>query len=376
MFVAMPLDCASPTSQPKSAVQQLNEMAAMSMEMVRAAGLGSPSTSESSQASKHGGKFEDLLSSPISVLEAFKSFREDLDVLSLDSVSEEVLADPDFLFDLSEDDMSDIGPIPSCEPLAQRLHVPAEPVKHSLAGINTAGAAPFQLPSPPMASVQSPTPRSPFEDALDSGRRSFSGFSGCSGSGSVGPGPLLDLEAIAAARSSSGSLLRPAESVGSPIATAAAAPTASAAAPQRFCGLADEAVSSMRLEDFVSSASAASAVSHINAARARAAAAVTASAAVSPQPSAAVARLERAASSLADNLQTCLARLSSSMTHKAAQPLSPLQSWTSSTIPKVVQPLTACLPFGKISVSATFIPCKPNAFSYIAPSAVATRYCL
>ena len=38
--------------------------------------------------------------------EAFATFRDDIDVLSLDTVSEEVLADADFLFDLAEADFS------------------------------------------------------------------------------------------------------------------------------------------------------------------------------------------------------------------------------------------------------------------------------
>ena len=38
--------------------------------------------------------------------EAFATFRDDIDVLSLDTVSEEILADADFLFDLAETDLS------------------------------------------------------------------------------------------------------------------------------------------------------------------------------------------------------------------------------------------------------------------------------
>ena len=38
--------------------------------------------------------------------EAFNTFRDDIDVLSLDTVSEEILGDADFLFDLAETDLS------------------------------------------------------------------------------------------------------------------------------------------------------------------------------------------------------------------------------------------------------------------------------
>ena len=38
--------------------------------------------------------------------EAFDCFRNDIDVLSLDTVSEEILGDADFLFDLAEADLS------------------------------------------------------------------------------------------------------------------------------------------------------------------------------------------------------------------------------------------------------------------------------
>ena len=37
--------------------------------------------------------------------EAFNTFRDDIDVLSLDTVSEEMLGDADFLFDLADADL-------------------------------------------------------------------------------------------------------------------------------------------------------------------------------------------------------------------------------------------------------------------------------
>ncbi len=37
--------------------------------------------------------------------EAFNTFRDDIDVLSLDTVSEEMLGDADFLFNLAEADL-------------------------------------------------------------------------------------------------------------------------------------------------------------------------------------------------------------------------------------------------------------------------------
>ena len=48
--------------------------------------------------------------------EAFNCFRDDIDVLSLDTVSEEILGDGDFLFDLAETDLS-IPCLPMDEPL-------------------------------------------------------------------------------------------------------------------------------------------------------------------------------------------------------------------------------------------------------------------
>ena len=47
--------------------------------------------------------------------EAFATFRDDIDVLSLDTVSEEILADADFLFDLAEADLS-LPCLPYAEP--------------------------------------------------------------------------------------------------------------------------------------------------------------------------------------------------------------------------------------------------------------------
>ncbi|EIE19316.1 hypothetical protein COCSUDRAFT_44671 [Coccomyxa subellipsoidea C-169] len=275
----------------------------------RGSSLDSPSCSMSSGSNgspvthKHAvdEAFLDPLGSPISVLEAFKSFREDIDVLSLDSVSEEVLADADFLFDLSDDDlMSDIGPIPAHPAAQQPLELPCFSAGRGdgRAAAAVIAAASYRMPD---------TPRSPFEDALELSQqqRSFSGFA------SSGSCALPDLEALAAAAAAT-QPQRTAESIGSPMATAASS------LPAAFC-LGDEAVSSVRLEDFNSSSSAASAISHIAAARARAAAAAAAQLPASP----AVAALEAAASSLADNLQTCLARFGS--------PRSPLpRSWSSS----------------------------------------------
>ena len=48
--------------------------------------------------------------------EAFNTFRDDIDVLSLDTVSEEILGDADFLFDLAETDLS-LPCLPIDEPL-------------------------------------------------------------------------------------------------------------------------------------------------------------------------------------------------------------------------------------------------------------------
>ncbi|BDA43753.1 probable transcriptional activator Myb at N-terminal half [Coccomyxa sp. Obi] len=311
-FLSQPLADADPFE----AAQHLARTATAALNFVRGSGLDSPATSvdSDSQGFPIGKRnmataFLDPLASPISVLEAFKSFREDIDVLSLDSVSEEVLADADFLFDLSEDDMmSELGPIPdldaavaAAEPLP-RLALPACSTGGDVrAATAVIAAASYRVPD---------TPRSPFEDALDGAQRSFSGFAASSG----GSCALPDLEAIAAARQrlQTQPSLRTAESIGSP----------GSSISHPFC-LGDEAVSSVRLEDFNSSSSAASAISQLVAARARAAAAAAAAAAAPQVPaSPAVAALEKAASSLADNLHTCLARFSS--------PRSPLpRSWSS-----------------------------------------------
>lgn len=322
-FLSQPLEN---SGNPFLAAQRLAATANAAMDFVRGSDLDSPSCSMSSGGSNGSplrGKraldeaFPDPLGSPISVLEAFKSFREDIDVLSLDSVTEEVLANADFLFDLSDSDlMSDIGPIPGHPAAEQHQPLPrlALPGLGSGCGDDRSAAAVIAA-----ASYRVPdTLRSPFEDALDlSQQRSFSGFA------SSGSCALPDLEAIAAAAGAAAhpqqpSLqqpLRTAESIGSPMATAASS------LPAAFC-LGDDAVSSVRLEDFNSSSSAASAISHIAAARARAAAAAAAQLPASP----AVAALEAAASSLADNLQMCLARFNS--------PRSPLpRSWSSN--PKV-----------------------------------------
>jgi hypothetical protein len=322
-FLSQPLEN---SGNPFLAAQRLAATANAAMDFVRGSDLDSPSCSMSSGGSNGSplrGKraldeaFPDPLVSPISVLEAFKSFREDIDVLSLDSVTEEVLADADFLFDLSDNDiMSDIGPIPGHPAAEQHQPLPrlTLPGLGSRCGDDRSAAAVIAA-----ASYRVPdTPRSPFEDALDlSQQRSFSGFA------SSGSCALPDLEAIAAAAGAAAhpqqpllqQPLRTAESIGSPMATAASS------LPAAFC-LGDDAVSSVRLEDFNSSSSAASAISHIAAARARAAAAAAAQLPASP----AVAALEAAASSLADNLQTCLARFNS-----LRSPLPP--SWSSN--PKV-----------------------------------------
>lgn len=293
--------------------------------------------------------FLDPLGSPISVLEAFKSFREDIDVLSLDSVSEEVLADADFLFDLSDDDlMSDIGPIPA-HPAAQPqpLELPCFSAGRGdgRAAAAVIAAASYRVPD---------TPRSPFEDALELSQqqRSFSGFA------SSGSCALPDLEALAAAAAApQPQPLRTAESIGSPMATAASS------LPAAFC-LGDEAVSSVRLEDFNSSSSAASAISHIAAARARAAAAAAAQLPASP----AVAALEAAASSLADNLQTCLARFGS--------PRSPLpRSWSSSPKVCTASPHIYSMPFSAI-VAAQPSPTYLDICSFKTPTATVPGPCL
>ncbi|CAL8468298.1 g7838 [Coccomyxa elongata] len=302
VFLSQPLADADPFE----AAQHLARTASAALNFVRGSSLDSPTSSvnSDSQGSPIGkramdGAFPDPLASPISVLEAFKSFREDIDVLSLESVSEEVLADADFLFDLSENDMmSELGPIPDLDAAAAA----AEPLPRlALPACSTGGDVRAATAVIAAASYRVPdTPRSPFEDALDGAQRSFSGFAASSGSGSCA---LPDLEAIAAARQrlQSQPSLRTAESIGSPVSSVS----------QPFC-LGDEAVSSVRLEDFNSSSSAASAISQIVAARARAAAAAAAAAAAPQVPaSPAVAALEKAASSLADNLHTCLARFSS-----------------------------------------------------------------
>ncbi len=283
------------------AAQHLARTASAALNFVRGRSLESPTSSENSdsQGSPIGKRamdaaFSDPLASPISVLEAFKSFREDIDVLSLESVSEEVLADADFLFDLSEDDMmSELGPIPDLDAAL----VAAEPLPRlALPACSTGGDVRAATAVITAASYRVPdTPRSPFEDALDGAQRSFSGFAASNASGSCA---LPDLEAIAAARQrlQSQPSLRTAESIGSPLSSVS----------QPFC-LGDEAVSGVRLEDFNSSSSAASAISQIVVARTRAAAAAAPQVPASP----AVAALEKAASSLADNLHTCLARFSS-----------------------------------------------------------------
>lgn len=291
MFVSEPL-----VETPFAAAQHLSRTASIAVEFVR--GSSSLDSRASSLASELSGRspvskhavheaFPDPLGSPISVLEAFKSFREDIDVLSLDSVSEEVLADADFLFDLSEDDMSDIGPIPALAESEHRQQQPSLPaLRDGRSAAAAIAAASYRVPD---------TPRSPFEEALDRSQRSFA--SACSGSCG-----LPDLEALAAARSIAGqNSLRSAESIGSPRATAAAG----GSLPHPFC-LGDDAVSSLRLEDLQSSASAASAISRLASARARASVAAAAQLPASP----AVAALEAAASSLADNLHSCLARCS------------------------------------------------------------------
>lgn len=55
--------------------------------------------------------------------EAFNTFRDDIDVLSLDSVSEEILGDADFLFDLAETDLG----LPTCLALNEPMQAPHTP---------------------------------------------------------------------------------------------------------------------------------------------------------------------------------------------------------------------------------------------------------
>lgn len=117
-------------------------------------------------------------------------------------------------------------------------------------------------------------------------------------------------------QSCSGSL-RPAASLG--------APANNAARPAFAMTSEDDAVSAIRLEDLVSSACAADAVSRLVSARVREAAAAAAASAAACPPipeSPAVAALEAAASSLALNLKSVLGR---------GQPVLPSQrSWSSS----------------------------------------------
>lgn len=263
----------------------------------------------------------DPLSSPVSVLEAFKAFREDIDVLSLASVSEEVLADANFLFDLSEADI--VGDI---------CHLPPPADAHTPAGSALLSASYRRSGSlGAMGSPTTPTTRSPFECALDSGApRSFSGFGAASTATA-----LPDLEAIAASGGISSSIRRRAssgsDSVGSPSGMApmtALAASLSLRAPPPTC-----AAGAARLEDLVCSTNQVSAF--VSAAVRKAAAAHgggSAAAAVAASP--AVAALERAASSLADNLHSCLARYSSGCipaTSPASRIPSPQHSSSSSS---------------------------------------------
>ena len=233
---------------------------------------------------------DDPLCSPVSVLEAFKAFREDIDVLSLDSVSEEVLADADFLFDLSAD--NDTGSLPN---LATRPPGPLPPAAYRSA-TEALAAASYQLSSP---SASAATPRSPFEDAFNAcaATRSFSGFGAAA--------PLADLQALTGSCCGSGSLrLGSAESsVGSP--AGSPPPQPAAVHPLRTLlqrAASDDAASGLCFpaSDFA-----------LTPAAIRNALSLVPGALQQPQSlaaSPAVTALERAASSLADNLQTCLAR--------------------------------------------------------------------
>ena len=60
--------------------------------------------------------------------EAFNTFRDDIDVLSLDTVSEEMLGDADFLFDLAEADMDLRLPELHCLPLDDPMQDAAAPM--------------------------------------------------------------------------------------------------------------------------------------------------------------------------------------------------------------------------------------------------------
>ena len=242
---------------------------------------------------------DDPLCSPVSVLQAFKAFREDIDVLSLDSVSEEVLADADFLFDLSAD--ADLAPLPASPARAPAAALP--PVAFRSAS-EALAAASYQLSSPTTSAA---TPRSPFEDALDAcaAPRVFSGFGAAAACA-----PLADLQALTGSCSGSRSLrFGSAESVGSP--TGSPPPQPAAALPLRALlrrAASDDAASSLGFpasEYPLTPAALRSALSMVpGLLQQQQQQQQQQSLAASP----AVAALERAACSLADNLQHCLAR--------------------------------------------------------------------
>ena len=236
---------------------------------------------------------DDPLCSPVSVLAAFKAFRADIDVLSLDSVSEEVLADADFLFDLSAD--ADLAPLPD---LAPRAPAALPPVAFRSAS-QALAAASYQLSSPTASAA---TPRSPFEDALDAcaAPRSFSGFGAAAACA-----PLADLQALTGSSCGSASLrvVGSAESVGSP--TGSPPPQPAPALPLRAMlrrVASDGAASCFPACEYpLTPAALRSALSMVPGV-------VQQQQQQSLAASPAVAALERAACSLADNLQSCLAR--------------------------------------------------------------------
>ena len=69
--------------------------------------------------------------------EAFATFRDDIDVLSLDTVSEEILADADFLFDLAGADLGLPG-LPYEEPAPDAAIPMAMCVLSALASVTLA----------------------------------------------------------------------------------------------------------------------------------------------------------------------------------------------------------------------------------------------
>ncbi|CAK0779850.1 hypothetical protein CVIRNUC_004870 [Coccomyxa viridis] len=296
-FTSLPLPAAA-----LGASADCAEPARLALARLRSAPLDSPSSSESCELFNGNATTASMLE------EAFATFRDDIDVLSLDTVSEEILADADFLFDLAGADLGLPGlPYEEPAPDAATPMAMCQPEVLQTAG-GALAAASYELGCPGLpSSPKHDLARSPFDVVLDSCHRSFSGFGANAGSAS---NALVDLEAltsqrsIASSKESSGSLL------------------AGASLTRPFKMGEDDAASGMRLEDLRSSASAADAVNRLCSARAGRGRGAQ-PACLSIPESAAVAALEAAACSLAQNLKSVLAR---------AQPSLPTQrSWSSAS---------------------------------------------